>query len=152
MSDHSIGDVGRLGDEWGFTLFDGAERELAEFLYPTEDEARQAQKAMRLVVEPASEIGIVPYEEDSDAQDFDYQIVLIGNPWGREKISVADYTESGMAEWVSDDQRAKAISTGRLVEGRLEIAGRDGDTTYWGADLDAVTDACAEQYRSVRGG
>jgi hypothetical protein len=39
----SIDDVGPLGDEWAFTLYDdGQEREIAAFAFETEKDARSA--------------------------------------------------------------------------------------------------------------
>jgi hypothetical protein len=46
----SIGDVGHLGDEWAFTLFDTQDREIAAFVFNDERDARQAHKAMQVVV------------------------------------------------------------------------------------------------------
>jgi len=45
----SIGDVGPLGDEWAFTLYDGQERELMAFVFHDERDARQAAKMMQNV-------------------------------------------------------------------------------------------------------
>ncbi|HEX4080081.1 MAG TPA: hypothetical protein VHX61_14545 [Rhizomicrobium sp.] len=61
----SIGDVGRLGDEFAFTLFDGQDREIAAFVFETEQDARAGAKMMQdilartVAVSPAEGIGFV---------------------------------------------------------------------------------------------
>lgn len=57
----SGGDVGPLGDEWAFTLFDHEEREIAAFVFHDERTARQAAKAMQDIV--ARAIAISPSYE-----------------------------------------------------------------------------------------
>ena len=54
----SIGDVGPLGDEWAFTLYDGQERELMAFVFHDEREARQAAKMMQDVL--AGTVALAP--------------------------------------------------------------------------------------------
>jgi hypothetical protein len=46
----ALGDVGQLGDEWAFTLYDALEREIAAFVFHDERDARQAHKMMQDVV------------------------------------------------------------------------------------------------------
>ena len=43
----SVGDVGRLGDKWAFTLYDNNERELLAFVFVEEGEARRTARAMQ---------------------------------------------------------------------------------------------------------
>jgi hypothetical protein len=43
----SVGDVGPIGDEWAFTLYDNTDRELLAFVFTEEGEARRAAKAMQ---------------------------------------------------------------------------------------------------------
>jgi hypothetical protein len=43
----SVGDVGRLGDEWSFTLYYNAKLELLAFVFADEPGARKAAKAMQ---------------------------------------------------------------------------------------------------------
>ena len=38
----SVGDVGPIGDEWSFTLFDHQEREIVAFVFGSEGDARRA--------------------------------------------------------------------------------------------------------------
>jgi hypothetical protein len=45
-----VGDVGPLGDEWAFTLYDHEERELLAFVFVEEGEARRAAKAMQEIL------------------------------------------------------------------------------------------------------
>lgn len=49
----SVGDVGQIGDEWAFTLYDNNERELLAFVFVEEGEARRAAKAMQMIVAEA---------------------------------------------------------------------------------------------------
>ena len=49
----SVGDVGPLGDEWSFTLFDKDEREIVAFDFESEGDARRAAKAMQMIVAEA---------------------------------------------------------------------------------------------------
>ena len=49
-----VGDVGPLGDEWSFTLFDKDEREIVAFVFGIEGDARRAAKAMQMMVAEAS--------------------------------------------------------------------------------------------------
>ena len=59
-----LSDVGELGDEWSFTLYDGRGREVVAFAYHDEAIARRAHKAMQMAigdavaVSPAFEIAI----------------------------------------------------------------------------------------------
>ena len=46
----SVSDVGQLGDEWGFTLYDGQEREIVAFAFESEKDARTAAKMMQDIV------------------------------------------------------------------------------------------------------
>jgi hypothetical protein len=46
----SVGDVEEMGDEYGFTLYDSAENEIAAFAFHNEREARIAHKMMEAVV------------------------------------------------------------------------------------------------------
>ena len=46
----SVGDVGRIGDDWSVTLYDNAERELLAFVFADEPGARKAAKAMQDVI------------------------------------------------------------------------------------------------------
>ncbi len=46
----SVGDVGQLGDEWSFMLYDSAEHELLAFVFAEEGEARRAAKAMQEIL------------------------------------------------------------------------------------------------------
>ena len=46
----SVGDVGHLGEEWAFTLYDKNERELLAFVFVEEGEARRAAKAMKEIL------------------------------------------------------------------------------------------------------
>jgi hypothetical protein len=39
MEAGSVGDVGQLGGEWAFTLFDNQEREIAAFVFQDEHDA-----------------------------------------------------------------------------------------------------------------
>ena len=50
----SLGDVGQLGDEWSFTLYDHQEREIVAFVFESEGDARRAAKAMQMIVAEAS--------------------------------------------------------------------------------------------------
>lgn len=52
----SVGDVGPIGDEWSFTLFDNQEREIVAFVFGIEGDARRAAKAMQMMVAEASAI------------------------------------------------------------------------------------------------
>jgi hypothetical protein len=54
----SVGDVGQLGDEWAFTLFDQEEREIAAFVFHDEREARQAAKMMQDIVARAVAVAV----------------------------------------------------------------------------------------------
>jgi hypothetical protein len=56
----SVGDVGELGDEWSFTLFDKDEREIVAFVFESEGDARRAAKAMQMVV--AEALALAPPE------------------------------------------------------------------------------------------
>jgi hypothetical protein len=38
----SVGDVGPLGDEWAFTLYDGQEREITAFAFESEMDAQNS--------------------------------------------------------------------------------------------------------------
>ena len=49
----SVGEVGPIGDEWSFMLFDNEEREIVAFVFAIEGDARQAAKAMQMVVAEA---------------------------------------------------------------------------------------------------
>ena len=49
----TVGDVGQLGDEWAFTLYDKDEREIVAFVFVEEGEARRAAKAMQMIVAEA---------------------------------------------------------------------------------------------------
>jgi hypothetical protein len=57
----SVGDIGQLGDECAFTLFDSQEREIAAFVFRDERDARQAHKMMNDIV--ARAVAISPAEE-----------------------------------------------------------------------------------------
>jgi hypothetical protein len=46
----SVSDVAEMGDEWGFTLYDSSEREIAAFAFHNEREARIARKMLEAVV------------------------------------------------------------------------------------------------------
>jgi hypothetical protein len=46
----SVGEVGPIGDEWAFTLFDNTGRELLAFVFTEEGEARRAAKAMQEIL------------------------------------------------------------------------------------------------------
>ena len=46
----SVGEVGPIGDEWAFTLFDNTDRELLAFVFMEEGEARRAAKAMQEIL------------------------------------------------------------------------------------------------------
>jgi hypothetical protein len=50
----SVGDVGPLGDEWSFMLYDHQEREIVAFVFGIEGDARRAAKAMQMTVAEAS--------------------------------------------------------------------------------------------------
>ena len=45
-----VGDVGPIGDEWAFTLYDNNDRELLAFVFVEEGEARRAAKAMQEIL------------------------------------------------------------------------------------------------------
>jgi hypothetical protein len=57
----SVGDVGPSGDEWGFSLYDGEERELLAFMFNDEHDARAAAKAMQEVM--ARVVALAPADE-----------------------------------------------------------------------------------------
>jgi hypothetical protein len=46
----SVGDVGQLGDEWAFTLYDHEDRELLALVFADEPDARKAAKATQDVL------------------------------------------------------------------------------------------------------
>jgi hypothetical protein len=56
----SVSDVEVFGDEWGFTLYDTAEREIAAFAFRDEREAQIARKMLEAVVTMA--VAISPAE------------------------------------------------------------------------------------------
>lgn len=61
----SVGDVGELGDEWSFTLYDHEDREILAFVFENEADARKAHKAMQetlaraVALSPAEDRGFV---------------------------------------------------------------------------------------------
>jgi len=57
----SLSDVGELGDEWGFTLYDVHGEELLAFAFSTEQVARTAHKMMSHIVIEA--VAIVPAKD-----------------------------------------------------------------------------------------
>jgi hypothetical protein len=57
----SVGDIGPLGDEWAFTLYDHEEREILAFVFHTESDARAAARMMQDVL--ARAVALSPAEE-----------------------------------------------------------------------------------------
>ena len=55
-----MGDVGPLGDEWAFTLYDHEERELLAFVFVEEGEARRAAKAMQEILAGVAALAPAP--------------------------------------------------------------------------------------------
>jgi hypothetical protein len=49
----SVSDIASLGDEWGVTVYDAKDREIAAFAFHTEIDARRAAKAMQSIVADA---------------------------------------------------------------------------------------------------
>ncbi len=54
----SVGDIGRLGDGWSFTLYDNAERELLAFVFADEPDERKAAKAMQDILASATAVSV----------------------------------------------------------------------------------------------
>ena len=55
-----MGDVGPLGDDWAFTLYDHEERELLAFVFVEEGEARRAAKAMQEILTGVAALAPAP--------------------------------------------------------------------------------------------
>lgn len=45
-----LSDIGGLGDEWSFTLYNGQGREFVAFAYADKATARRAHKAMQMAI------------------------------------------------------------------------------------------------------
>ena len=56
----SVGDVGSIGDEWAFTLYDNNKRELLAFVFVEEGEARRAAKAMQEILTGVAALAPAP--------------------------------------------------------------------------------------------
>jgi hypothetical protein len=75
---------------------------------------------------------------------------LIVNPVSGDNATVEEYAGTKRKPWLSRDERAAAIKSGRLVEAQLQVFPGRNEQTIWGDDIGAIVIECARRTQAAK--